>query len=140
MAAFPEAPVIEHRARRIVAGRAGDAAARMRARTAQIEAFERHAVIGVADHRPSAEQLVEAHLPMENVATDEAEAALEIERRVDLAADYRLGEPRRVCIHGGNDRIGGLLSLLVPTAAGTEFEPKMLAEQRRDVPSLGRQR
>ena len=47
-------------------------------RAAQIEARQRHAIIGRADHRPSAEQLVEAHLAVEDVAADQTEAALEI--------------------------------------------------------------
>ena len=93
---FQKRAVRKHRARRIVPRRAGDAAAGMRARTAQVEALERHPVIGRADHRPGAEQLVEAHLAVEDVAADQAEAALEVERRMDLPPEHRLGEARRV--------------------------------------------
>src|SRR5688500_10854516 len=48
--------------------------ARVCARPAQIKALERHPVVGRTDHRPGAEQLVEAHLAVENVAADQTEA------------------------------------------------------------------
>ena len=118
---------------------AGHAAARVRARSAQIEALERHPIIGRADHRPSAEQLVEAHLAVENVAADQAEAALEVERRMDLPADHRLGEARRVGIDRRDDRVGRFLALLVPAPPGPEVVAEMLAEQRRDMLALGRE-
>ena len=53
----------------------------MRAGAAQIEARQRHAIIGMAQHRPVREQLVEPHLAVEDVAADQPEAALQIERR-----------------------------------------------------------
>ena len=78
----------------IVPRRTGDTAARMRARAAQIETFQRHPVIGRANHRTSAEQLIKPHLAVEDVAADQSEAALEIERGMDLPADHRLCEAR----------------------------------------------
>src|SRR5436305_10689328 len=140
MPPFPEAPVGEYGMRRIVTGRAGDPAAGMGARPAQIEALQRHSIVGRADHRARAEQLVEAHLAMENVAADQPEAALEIERRVDLPADYRLREAWRVAIDHCDDGVCGLLALLVPASAGPEIVTEMLAEQARDMAALGRQR
>src|SRR5947209_5852096 len=95
MATLPEAAILEHRPRRIMPRRARHSAARMRSGTAQIQALERHPVIGRADHRPRAEELVETHLAVEDVAADQAEAALEIERRMDLPAEHGFGEPRR---------------------------------------------
>src|SRR3954464_1768311 len=96
MAPAPETTVAEHPARGIVARRSGDAAAGMRAGAAQIKAFERHSVIRRADHRPRAEQLIEPHLAVEDVAADQPEAPFEIERRMDLPAKHRLGETGRV--------------------------------------------
>ena len=127
--ALPEAPVGKHRVRGIMARSAGHPAAGMRARTAQIEALERHPVIGRADHRPRAEQLVEPHLAVEDVAADQPEAALEVERRMDLPPEHRLGEARRVRIDRGDDRVGRLLALLVPAAPRPEIVAEMLAEQ-----------
>ena len=60
----PDAPVGKDRVRGIVTGRAGHAAARVCARSAQVEALERHPVVGGADHRARAEQLVEADEPI----------------------------------------------------------------------------
>ena len=63
-----------------MAGSAGDAAARVSARAAQIKTLQRHSIIRSTDHRPGAEQLVQPHLAVENVAADQAEAPFEIER------------------------------------------------------------
>src|SRR5688572_2053272 len=136
---LPWPAVGEHRARRIMAGGAGDSSARVSARSAQVQAFERHPVIRGADHRPGAEQLVEAHLAVENIAADQPEAALEIERRMDLASEHRLREPRRMGVNRRDDRVRGLLALMIPAPAGPEVETEMLAEQGRDMLALGRQ-
>src|SRR4030088_3754679 len=64
----------------VVAGRAGDAAAGMRAGTAMVEALQRSAIIGVAEHRPRREQLVQRQRTMEDIAPEQAELALQVER------------------------------------------------------------
>ena len=125
--------------RRIVARRAGHAAAGVRARPAEVQALERHPVIGRADHRPRAEQLVEAHLAVEDVAADQAEAPLEVERRMDLPAEHRLGEARRMGIDGRDDLVRRLLALVVPASARAEIVAEMLAEQAGDMLALGRE-
>src|SRR5438309_10011531 len=120
MAALPESPVSQNGLRRIMPRSAGDATARMRARPAQIQTLERHPVVGRADHRPRTEQLVEAHLAMEDVPAHQAEPALEVERRMDLAAQHGLGEPRRMSIDCRNDLIRDFLALIVPAPAGAK--------------------
>ena len=85
--------------RRIVSGRAGHAATRVSARSAQVQALERHPVIGRADHRARTEQLVEAHLAMENVTADQAEAPLQVQGRMDLPTDDGRCEARRMTVH-----------------------------------------
>jgi hypothetical protein len=58
--ACEQCPVIpQDRLRRIVAGRAGDAAAGMGTGSAMVEALERPAIIGVSQHRSCREQLVQ---------------------------------------------------------------------------------
>src|SRR5437660_6086869 len=128
MPPLPEAPISEYGMRSIMPRRAGDPASRMRSRTAQIETFQRHPVGRRPNHRPSAEQLVEAHLAVENVTADEAEAALEVERRMDLPAEHRGGKARRVRVDGGDDLISRLLPLLVPAPPRAEIVPEVLAE------------
>ena len=135
----PRPHVGQDRLRGVMARRAGDAAAGMRSRSAQVKARQRHAVIGRADHRPGAEQLVEPHLAMENVAADQPEPALKIERRMDLPGDDRLGEARRMAIDRGDDRVRRILALVVPRAAIGQLVAEMLAEQRRDMLALGRE-
>src|SRR5215831_6542619 len=58
-------PVIpQDHLRGIVAGGAGDAAARMGAGAAMIEAFERAPVVGVSEHWPCRKQLVQSQRAM----------------------------------------------------------------------------
>ena len=65
---------------RVLAGLAGDAAARMGARARQVEPLERQPVAGVAEERPPQEELVERRLAVQRVAAGQAVVALEIER------------------------------------------------------------
>ena len=125
--------------RRIMPRRARHAAARMRARPAQIEPLQRHPIIGRADHRPRAEQLVEPHLAVENVAADQPEAALEVERRMDLPPEHRAWQPRRMAVDRGDDRVRRFLALVVPAPSRPEIVAEMLAEQARDMLALGRE-
>src|SRR5206468_9914914 len=139
MPAAPEAPVGKDCLRRIMAGSPGYTAAGMGAGTAQVQPLERHAVIRAPDHGAGAEQLVEAHLAVENVATDKAEAALEVERRVDLPAKHRLCEPGGVRVDGRDDLVCRFIAFLVPAPALAEVVPEMLAEEAGDMLSLRRQ-
>src|SRR5690348_7987586 len=125
MAATPETTVGEHGVRGIVAGGAGHSAAGMGAGTAQIQALQRHPVIRGADHWPRAEELVEAHLAVKDVAADQPEPALEVERRMDLSAEHRLGEARRMRIDGRDDLVGRLLALVVPASPRPEIVAEM---------------
>ena len=129
MTTRPEASVLKDGARGIMPRCAGDAPAGMRAGAAQVEALERHAVVGRANHGPCAEQLIETHLPVEDVASDQSEASFKVERRVDLPAEYGLREARRMAVHCRNDRVGGFLPFLVPAAARSEIVAKVLAEE-----------
>src|SRR3954469_3435549 len=129
MPPLPRPPVRKERLRRIMPGRSGHAAARMRARAAQIESFEWHPVVRRPDHRPRAEQLVEAHLAVEDIAADQAEAPLEVQRRMDLPAQHRLGEARRVTVDRRDDRVRGPLTLRIPATPTAEVVAEMLAEE-----------
>src|SRR5687768_14492980 len=138
MPPLPWLAVGEHRAGRVMPRCPRDSAAWMSTRSAQIQTLERHPVVGRTDHRPGAEQLVEAHLAVKDVAADQAEAALEVERRMDLPPEHRLGESRSVRLDGGDDRVRRGLALMVPAPARPEIESEMLAEQRRDMLALRR--
>src|SRR6476646_8332985 len=121
----PEAPVPQHCAGGIMPRRTGYPAAGMCARPAQVEALERHPIVGSANHRAGAEQLVEPHLAVEDVASDQAEAALQVERRMNLPTEDGLGEAGRMGVNGRDDLVCRLLALLVPTSAGPEVEAEM---------------
>jgi hypothetical protein len=82
-------PVIsQNHPRRVVAGGAGDAAAGMGAASAMVEAFQGPAIIGVSQHRPGREQLIERKRAVKDVAAEQAELAFEVERRQYLPADH----------------------------------------------------
>ena len=100
--------------RRIVARRAGDAAARMRARAAHVEAGDRRAVIGMAEHRAGRKNLVERQRAMKDVAAEKAEGAFEIERRKHLPPEHRGLEVRRIGIDRLDHQVGDRLRVIVP--------------------------
>src|SRR6187431_459248 len=62
------APFGEDGACGVVTGRPGDAAAGVRAGAAVVEAGERAAIVGVAQHRPRPEQLIERHDAVRDIA------------------------------------------------------------------------
>src|SRR5690242_21821498 len=86
---------------RIASRYPGDAAAGMRARAAQIQTGDRHPVVGVAEHRPSGEELVERERAVEDVAAGQAELAFEVERRQHTSPEHAAREVRRNAIHRG---------------------------------------
>ena len=53
---------------------------------------------------------------MENIPADQAEAALKIERRMDLPGNDRPGEARRMALDRGDDRICCLFALVIPAS------------------------
>src|SRR6266496_6003454 len=98
--------VPEYFPRRVVARSSRDASARMGARAAQVKAAHRRTVIGVAEHRARREQLIEGERAVEDVPADEAEIALEIERREDFSREDARLEIRRVAVHRFDDGVG----------------------------------
>src|SRR5258708_28221629 len=90
-------PVIpQNHPRGVVAGGAGDAAAGMRAAAAMVEPFQRPAIIGVAEHRPRREQLIERQRAMKHIAAEPAELALHIQPPQELPAAHPCPDTPRV--------------------------------------------
>src|SRR2546423_2727519 len=111
-------PVIpEDYPRGIVARGAGDAAAGMRAASAMVEPLQRPAIIGMAEHRARREQLIERQRAMKNIAPNQPELALQIQRREDLPAHYTCRETRGILVDGRDHEIGDLLAMVVPRSA-----------------------
>src|SRR4051812_15569951 len=133
MPAIPEPSVSKHGLSSIMPRCSRHPATRMSARAAQIKTLERHPVICSADHRAGAEQLVEAHLAMEDVAADQSKATFKVEWRMDLAAEHRLCKSRCMGIDSRNDLVGGIFPLLVPASTRSEIVPEMLAKEAGDV-------
>src|SRR4051812_3953318 len=96
---FRNAPALEiadDLARRIVTGKPRDAATGMGGRSTHVKPLQRPAIIAVAEHRTRAVKLIEAQLPMENIAADERELPLHIQRRQDHSSEYGRTEVRRI--------------------------------------------
>src|SRR5262249_60087480 len=72
----------------IVTRRAGHSATRMRAPAAMVAALERPPIIRIAQHRPRPEQLIERERAAKDVAADEAELRLQIERARRPACEH----------------------------------------------------
>src|SRR5207248_2656120 len=87
--------VREDLARGVAAGEAGDVAARMRARAAEIQPLDRHAVAGGPEQRAPREPLVQARLAMQHMAGRESEVTFEVDGREDLTRHDQVLEPRR---------------------------------------------
>src|SRR5206468_10907757 len=134
------APIAKDCARGIVAGRAGHAATGMRARATVIEAGDRAAVVRMAEHRSRPEQLIERERAVEDVAADEAERLLEIERAQRLATNHARLEASRVALDRVDHQVGDLLAMRVPGAAVRQLRRDVLAEQACDMRALGGER
>src|SRR6266480_4534825 len=108
-------PVIrQNHARGVVAGGAGDAAAGMGAAAAMVEPLQRPPIIGVAAHWPRREQLIERQRAVKNIAAEQPELALQIERREDLPAHDACRKTRRITIYRRDHEIGDLIAMVVP--------------------------
>src|SRR5947199_3487891 len=106
--------ILQNLARRIVSRQTGDAAARMRAGAAHVETAQRAAVVRVSEHRARGEHLSKIERAVENIAADEPEGALEIERREYLPAEHRALEVRRIAVDRVDHQVGDRLAVIVP--------------------------
>src|SRR6056297_249304 len=115
----------------------GDAATRVGAGTAQVQAGHGATIVGLAEQRTRAEQLVEAQRAMKDVAAQQAVLALEIQRREEAASENAGGEVRRMTVHRGDRQVGEGFPVAVPAAVGRGID--VLAEQAGDMLSRRRQ-
>src|SRR5581483_6791796 len=103
--------------RGVVARRAGDAAAGMGAGAAHIEAGDRAAIVAVTEDGPCREHLIEFEAAMHDVAAEETETALEIERGQRFVTQHRSRETRREPIDGGDHELRDCVAMLIPALA-----------------------
>src|SRR5690606_10356606 len=134
------AQVFQDLAGRVASRQAGDAAARVAAGAAQVQAAERTAVIALPQQRARAEHLVEAERAVEDVAAEQADAALQVERAQRLVAEHAAGEVRRVLVHGVDHQLRHRVAMRVPAAVlVADDRIHLLAEQAGDVLARWRQ-
>src|SRR5215217_462555 len=130
-------PVVRYHYLRGVEPRdAHDAAAGVGARAAEVETAHGRLVACELRGRPEGEQLVERHLPLEDVAPDEAEALLEVVGREDLALDHRVLEVRRVLCEGVHDPVPQSLARAVVPAPAPRLVGGVLHEAGHYMPAL----
>src|SRR5216683_1214748 len=104
----------------------------MRGGAAHIKAVNRSAIVGPAGNGTKEEKLLERKLALKNVALGEAEFALEVEWRDDLAADDDFFDVGSVFGEGVDDSVAEGFALVVPRAVG-EFVGSVLDEAGKDV-------
>ena len=119
--------------RRVMARRTRHAAARVGARPTHVEPGDGRAVIAMTQHRPRGIELIERHVAVEDVATDQPELAFEVERRVDLAGDDARLEVGRMLRDGIDDMVGDLFAHIVPRPPVRQPRLELLAEQAGDM-------
>ena len=107
----------------------------MRPGAAKIQPRQRPPVIGLTQHRPRTEQLVQAQRAVEDVATNQAEGPLKIQRTHDLPAEHRSGKTRRMLFDGGDHQIRDFFAMIIPAASIRQLRGNVLAEQAGDVSS-----
>src|SRR5277367_5281212 len=83
---------------RVATGEPHHAAARVRAGAADIEAFDRGAVLRDAGHRADHEELVEGEVAMMPMAAGDAELPLDIDRGQQLTARDQAAQARGMAL------------------------------------------
>ena len=126
--------------RGVLAGSAGDAAAWMCARAAQVECRDRRAVLGTAKDRAHREQLVERRLAVQDVASGEPVGGLEIARRDDLPMDDEPFDVRCVFRQRAQNHPSELVRRIGPRPAAGEGVGRVLHVDRHHVRARRRER
>jgi hypothetical protein len=95
---------------------AGHTAARMGSGSAHAEALPGPTTAAVAEYGRRGPQLIQRHVAVQDVATREAEGALQPFRNEHLTAEDRGAKTGRVGIHSIDDRVRRPVLLVVPIA------------------------
>src|SRR4029077_20143873 len=122
--------------RRVVAGRAGDAAAGMGAAAAMVKPLHGAAIVGVAEHRAGREELIECQRAMKDVAAEQSELPLQVERGENLPPQHACRKAGGVSVDGCDHEIGDFLAMIVPRPSFGKLRRHMLAKQARDMRPL----
>ena len=91
-----------------------------------VEALQRAAVVGVAQHRARREKLVQRQSAMKDIAAQEAELPFEIEWREDLPADHAFRKAGRISLDGRDHEIGDFLAMIERYRVTHTFLPPTL--------------
>ena len=94
----------------------------------------------MAEDRSSREELVQRERAVEDIASDQSELALEIERRQCVPGDDARGKIGRVTIDGGDHQRFDFLFHRVPRCAVRQFRVRVLAKEARDMLAVRRER
>src|SRR5262249_26307558 len=105
----------------------------MSGRAAHIEVANRSAVARPYGYRTQEEKLLERKFALKNIAFGEADAALDIERRLHLTADDDVFQIRGVLGDGVHHRVAEGFALLVPVETRLEFVRRVLHEAGEHV-------
>ncbi len=104
----------------------------MRGRAAHIKLVDGSAVVRPTGDRTKEKELLEREFALENISLREAELALEIERRENLAPDDNLFDVGGMFGDGVDDSVAEGFALFVPRPSG-ELVRRVLNEARHNV-------
>ena len=135
----PPPGIGQHDLRRVVPGGAHDPAAGVHADPAEVVAVDRRPVGRDRGQRPRVEQLIQVHLPVEDVPAGDQVVALEILGRDDRPVEDVILEVGRVLAELGHDLVTPALLDPVPGLPVRELERELLDAERQRVLALGGQ-
>jgi len=110
---------------------------RVGAGTAHVQPLQGAAIVAVAQHRTGREQLIQAQRAVKNIAADQAEGTLEIERAHDLAAQHGCLEIRRMAVDEIDHDVRDFVAMRVPRCPIRKHGSHVLAEQTGHMLSRG---
>src|SRR6202140_5736890 len=125
--------------RRVVSGHAGDAATGVSARAAHVQALQRAAIVTMTEDRSRREELVKRERAVEDIAPDQSELALEVERRQCVPGDDARGKIGRVTIDGSDHQRFDRFFRGVPRSAVRQFRVRVLAKEARYMLAVRRE-
>lgn len=123
---------------RIVAGDPRDATARVAARSALVERFDRRPIVGIVWHGALEKQLVGPELALEDVALRQIDDLLDVRRGEQLGVDHVIREAGREALDGVEHGPAEIVFLVRP-ASTPQLIRRMPAEQIDRVLAGGRQ-
>src|SRR4029077_3460582 len=100
----------------VVTWRSGNASAWMRPRAAQVESFDRCAILRPSWHRPHEKQLVQRKIAVKDITFRQSVGALQIKRRERMPCEDRARDIRGIFPNCAYDPVAQQFAMVVPSS------------------------